>query len=87
MSERPDPTDYLLGELGPPDRARAAELERDDPVFGADVARLKPLVTRLQGLSPDAWESALGGVAAPIVDRSLPRFGCEVRGRYGNLQL
>jgi anti-sigma-K factor RskA len=57
MSERPDPTDYLLGELEEPDRTRAAELERDDPAFGAEVARLKPLVTRLQGLPPDTWEN------------------------------
>jgi len=89
MSERPDPTDYLLGELGPPDRARAAELERDDPVFGADVARLKPLVTRLQGLSPDAWESVeppalvLPPDATPAPTRLDPGTEPARRSRWG----
>ena len=89
MSERPDPTDYLLGELEPPDRARAAELERNDRAFGADVARLKPLVTRLQGLSPDAWESveppplALPPDATPAPTRFDPGTEHARRSRWG----
>jgi|SRR5450755_1619409 len=34
----------------------AAELERENPAFGAEVSRLRPLVARLQGMPREAWE-------------------------------
>ncbi len=89
MSERPTPTDHLLGELEEPDRTRAAELERDDPAFSAEVARLKPLVTRLQGLSSEAWENVeppplvLPPDAMPSSGRLDPRPEQARRPRWG----
>ena len=54
MSDRV--SDYLLGELPPAEReAFEAELERD-PGLRAEVERLGPVVTRLEGLEPAAWE-------------------------------
>ncbi len=89
MNERPDPTDYLLGELEEPDRTRATGLEREDPAFGAEVARLKPLVTRLQGLPPDAWETVdppalvLPPDATPAPARLDPGTERARRSRWG----
>jgi len=48
--------DYLLGELSPDERAAfEAELARD-AALRAEVERLAPVVTRLEGLEPAAWE-------------------------------
>lgn len=52
-----EPVDYLLGEL---DDAQIAEFERAmtaDPELRAEVERLRPVVTKLERVPADAWES------------------------------
>jgi hypothetical protein len=46
------------------------------------------IAPELETLMPcAAWASAVGDAAEVIVDRSLPRFGCEVRGRFGRVDV
>jgi flagellar assembly protein FliH len=62
-------------------REGVAALGQQDQVVVAvapDVAALVPA---------DAWASALDGLATLVVDRSLPPQGCEVRGRYGRVDV
>ena len=56
MSGRIEPSDYLLGELSPAERAEAERLLREDPAFRAQVERLQPLVGTLEELPGEAWE-------------------------------
>lgn len=62
-------------------REGVAALGQQDQVVVAvapDVAELVPA---------GAWASALDGLAALVVDRGLPPRGCEVRGRYGRVDV
>jgi len=56
-ADRPDVLSYLLGELEPEQLAAAERLALGDPAFRAEAARLRPLVQRLDGLSPEAWSA------------------------------
>ena len=55
MSRDDDIVDYLLGELGPEERARVEQEMRDDPAFREEVERMRPLVADLEGLPGEAW--------------------------------
>jgi anti-sigma-K factor RskA len=63
-----DITGYLLGELGPEEAARVTRLAHEDHAVAAEVARLRPIVTRLQTMPDDAWEP----VEPPPLDVDLP---------------
>ena len=69
-------SDYLLGELDGAERMRfEAELARD-PALAAEVARLRPVVTRLESLDAAAWDPpaapALPPLAANVADVAAP---------------
>jgi anti-sigma-K factor RskA len=49
------PVDYLLGELGPAERAEAERRLREDPAFRREVDRLRPVVVRLEALPAEGW--------------------------------
>lgn len=51
-----NPTDYLLGELEPDEMAAGRALEARDPVFRAEVERLRPVVAALELLPEEAWD-------------------------------
>jgi len=83
-----DPTAYLLGELDP---AEITEFERAmaaDAALRDEVDRLRPVVTRLQRMPADAWESpeppplALPGEAAVARDETAGARG-ETAGARG----
>ena len=48
--------DYLLGELDPAERAAFEAELREDPQLRAETERLAPVIARLEGLEPAAWE-------------------------------
>ncbi len=48
--------DYLLGELDPAERAAFEAELREDEQLRAEAERLAPVVARLEGLEPAAWE-------------------------------
>ena len=56
MTTPVDITGYLLGELDSEDAARLTRLAHEDPAIAAEVARLRPIVTRLQTMPDEAWE-------------------------------
>lgn len=56
MSRDGDIVDYLLGELGPDERAALEHRMREDAAFRREVERMRPVVTELEDLPPDAWE-------------------------------
>ena len=47
---------YLLGELDPAERAAFEAELREDPQLRAETERLAPVIARLEGLEPAAWE-------------------------------
>ena len=47
---------YLLGELPPEEAAAAERLLSEDPGLRERVDRLRPVVTRLEELPPEAWQ-------------------------------
>jgi anti-sigma-K factor RskA len=51
-----DPTEYLLGELGPEEMARGRSLEQTDAAFRAEVELLRPVVASLEALPGEAWD-------------------------------
>lgn len=51
-----EPTAYLLGELSGDEAAAFERAMAADPALRAEVERLRPVVTRLHGLPPAAWE-------------------------------
>ena len=51
MDDRSEMVDYLLDELDELDRLRCERRMQEDPAFRAEVERLRPLLTRLDGLS------------------------------------
>jgi len=55
MSARDQISDYLLGELDAADRARFEAALETDAWLAAEVARLRPVVARLDALEPAAW--------------------------------
>ena len=55
MSARIDPTAYVLGLLPADEAARAAELERTDRGFAAEVRALRAVSSRLDVLGTDEW--------------------------------
>jgi anti-sigma-K factor RskA len=81
VSNRVDISDYLLGELSDEQREEAERLLREDPAFRAEVERLRPAVTQLESLPPEAWERIEPPpLALPAADevsaaRSEPRSG------------
>jgi anti-sigma-K factor RskA len=56
MDDRSEMVVYLLDELDELDRLRCERRMQEDPAFRAEVERLRPLLTRLDGLSEEAWE-------------------------------
>lgn len=73
MNRQIDVTDYLLGELDPESHARAERLEREDPDFRREVERLRPIVSGLEGLPHEAWETDTAGLAEdPAAVRTSP---------------
>jgi anti-sigma-K factor RskA len=56
VSRDGDIVDYLLGELGPDERAALEHRMREDAAFRREVERMRPVVTELEALPPDAWE-------------------------------
>lgn len=58
MSHEGDIVDYLLGELGPGDRARVERRMGEDEAFRAEVERMRPVVAELEALPAEAWEAA-----------------------------
>jgi anti-sigma-K factor RskA len=56
VSRDGDIVDYLLGELTPDARAELERRMREDPAFRREVERMRPVVTELEALPPDAWE-------------------------------
>jgi anti-sigma-K factor RskA len=52
-----EPTAYLLGELDPAEAAAFERAMAADAKLRDEVERLRPVVTRLQRLPADAWES------------------------------
>lgn len=51
-----DPTEYLLGELGPEEMARGRSLEQTDAAFRAEVELLRPVVASLEALPGEVWD-------------------------------
>ena len=76
MNDRGEISDYVLGELDAPERARFESRLRHSPALRAEVERLQALVGQLEGLPPAAWEH-VGSDAAPVQApaRALPRWG------------
>lgn len=66
MSERIDPGEYLLGELSGAQLAEAERLLREDESFRAEVERLRPVVSRLEELPPQAWEELTPPALPPL---------------------
>ncbi len=64
---------YLLGELDPEERAAFEAELRDDPRLRAEAERLMPLVARLEGLEPAAWEQPPEPPALPDLGRAAPQ--------------
>jgi anti-sigma-K factor RskA len=67
---------YLLGELGPEERAAFEAELRADPGLRAEAERLAPVVARLEGLEPAAWEQVPPLPALPPLpagDEAVPR--------------
>jgi len=58
MSAREDLSAYLLGELGPEERAAFERALTGDPALREEVERLRPVVARLETLDAGAWEPA-----------------------------
>ena len=56
MSSPIDAAGYLLGELGPDERAEAERRMRTDPAFAREVDRLRPVLVGLEDLPTEAWE-------------------------------
>jgi len=52
-----DPTAYLLGELGPAETEAFERAMATDTTLRDEVERLRPVVTRLERLPADVWES------------------------------
>lgn len=63
---------FLLGELGAEERAAFERALAADPALRAEVERLRPVVTRLEGLPEEAWAEE---VAVPPL-----RLGADVLG-------
>lgn len=56
MTRDSDIVDYLLGELGPDDRARVEARMRDDAAFREEVERMRPVVGGLEAMPAGAWD-------------------------------
>ena len=64
MNRDHDVVNYLLGELGPDDRARVERAMRADPAFREEVERLRPVVADLEALPGEAW--CTGAAVPPL---------------------
>ena len=75
MADQGEIIDYLLGELDELDRVRFERSLQEDPALRAEVDRMRPVLTRLDGLSDDAWEHVAGAHAAqePSMQPAAPR--------------
>jgi anti-sigma-K factor RskA len=56
VSHDGDIVDYLLGELGPDERATLERRMREEAGFRREVERMRPVVAELEALPADAWE-------------------------------
>jgi len=65
MDDRGEISDYVLGELDAPERARFESRLRHSAALRAEVERLQALVGQLEGLPSAAWEH-VGSDAAPV---------------------
>lgn len=57
---------YLLGELPPTEMAAAERRLGKDPEFRERVERLRPVVTRLEELPPEAWQDLTAPPMPPL---------------------
>ena len=57
---------YLLGELPPEEAAAAERLLSEDPELRERVDRLRPVVTRLEELPPEAWQGLKPPPTPPV---------------------
>lgn len=57
MDQRPDITDYLLGELSPEEHVAFERELASDPALAAEVNQLSPIVSQLESLPDEAWEA------------------------------
>ena len=62
---------YLLGELAPEELAAAERRLSEDPELRERVERLRPVVTRLEELPPEAWQD-LSPPAMPPLPGTAP---------------
>ena len=76
MSHDHDIVNYLLDELGPDDTARVERRMRDEPAFGGEVERMRPLVADLEALPGEAWDA---GAAVPPLPPLPPLSELEER--------
>ena len=74
MSTRDDDiVDYLLGELGPGDRARVERAMREDAGLREEVERMRPLVADLEAVPDETW----GGATVPPLPPLPPLTGLD----------
>jgi hypothetical protein len=65
MTDQPELSDYLLGECSAEERERFARRLAAEPGLRAQADRLAPIVERLGGLPPAAWQSTTSASPAP----------------------